>query len=184
MVLLLNIHLGLKFYNGTFIKSWNSLNLHSNFFNYPNKQEAETFGVFIHGLGSKRSKQTKLICQTRESNRGLFDIIKPSIILLLHGSLACEKFEKYLTVYVITYQADTPHIPLCGEEGKQGGHLMIYYLKYLILNEEPNKLLRMCGSFFFFSPTILVLNRVKIGHTARVRRVLGSRSNFSPGASF
>lgn len=48
---LLNIHLGLKFYNGTFIKSWNSLNLHSNFFNYPNKPEAETSSVFIHSRG-------------------------------------------------------------------------------------------------------------------------------------
>lgn len=45
-------------YNGTFMESWNSFNLHSNFFNYPNKQEAETFGVFIHVPGSKQSKQT------------------------------------------------------------------------------------------------------------------------------
>lgn len=34
-----------------------------------------------------------------------------------------------------------------------------------------------------FSHTISVLSSVKIGHTASERRVMGSRSNFSPGAS-
>lgn len=80
---------------------------------------------------------------------------------------------------VITYQVDTPHIFLCVKKANWAFLCTSDYFK--IHNLRP-QIIGGRGSSFF-SHTISVLHSVKIGHTANERRVLGSRSNFSPGAS-
>lgn len=134
-------------------------------------------------MGSKRSKQTQLICQTRGSNRDLFDIIKPRTILLLHGSLVSGKSQISLSLDVITYTwVDSPHTSLCMKSECQTFVWSFDNLKtYNESTKENLSYLEVWG--MFFSDIISEPNTVKIGHTARESRVLGSKSNFSPGVS-